>query len=172
VSVMDTDIELDTEDDNEDLQKDRYLTFRLADEEYGLEIRHITEIIGIQKITEVPDLPVFVKGMINLRGTVIPIIDVRARFGASPKEYDNRTCIIVVTLAETFVGLIVDEVSEVVGIPEGIMEPPPRVSRGPNSRFIKGLAKVGESARLVLDVRKLLYDAEPADEVNAAEESA
>ncbi|MBI5816724.1 MAG: purine-binding chemotaxis protein CheW [Nitrospinae bacterium] len=164
---MDNDFDLEIDDDGEDLQKDKYLTFRISGEGYGLEIRHVIEIIGIQKITEVPDMPAYVKGMINLRGTVIPIIDVRARFGLDPKEYDNRTCIVVVTLNETVVGLIVDEVSEVVNILENNMEPPPKVSRGPNSRFIQGLGKVEESVRLILEVKKLLYDEEPAEEALA-----
>ncbi|MBI4667077.1 MAG: purine-binding chemotaxis protein CheW [Nitrospinae bacterium] len=158
---LDSDLgDFDTWDD-EDSQKNRYLTFRVGAEGYGLEIRHVTEIIGIQQITEVPDMPNFVMGMINLRGTVIPIIDVRLRFGLEPREYDGRTCIIVTILNETIVGLIVDEVSEVADIPEDSVEPPPRVSRGANSRFIQGLGKMGNEVKIILDVRKLLYDEDP-----------
>ncbi len=95
----------DEEDD--DTQKDKYLTFRLDVEDYGIEILHVKEIISIQKITDVPDLPDFVKGVINLRGQVIPTIDLRLRFGISPKEYDERTCIIITHMNDIPVGVIV-----------------------------------------------------------------
>jgi purine-binding chemotaxis protein CheW len=146
----------------EDSQKDKFLTFRIGEEGYGMDIRHITEIIGIQKITPVPDMPDYVVGVINLRGTVIPIMNVRRRFGLPIKEYDPRTCIIVINLDEASLGLIVDEVSEVITITEDCLEPPPRVSRGPNSRFIQSLGRVGDEARMILDTRKILYDDEPA----------
>ncbi|MBF0290617.1 MAG: purine-binding chemotaxis protein CheW [Nitrospinae bacterium] len=154
----------------EDSQKDKFLTFRIGEEGYGLDIRHITEIIGIQKITPVPDMPDYVVGVINLRGTVIPIMNVRRRFGLPLKDYDPRTCIIVVNLEETSLGLIVDEVSEVLTITEDCLEPPPRVSRGPNSRFIQGLGKVGNEARMILDTKKILYDGEPARAGSAEQE--
>ena len=90
--------------EEEDTQKDKYLTFHLAGEDYGIEIRYVIEIIGIQKITEVPDMPAFIRGVINLRGKVIPVMDVRARFNIEDRAYDDRTCIIVVNLDETEVG--------------------------------------------------------------------
>lgn len=151
------DIELD-----EDSQKDKFLTFRIGAEGYGMDIRHVTEIIGIQKITRIPDMPDYVVGVINLRGTVVPIVNVRRRFGLPLKDYDTRTCIIVVNLNETSVGLIVDEISEVVTITEDFLDPPPRVSRGANNRFIQNLGKVAGEARIILDTRKILYDDEPA----------
>ncbi len=159
------DIELD-----EDSQKDKFLTFLINGEGYGMDIRHITEIIGIQKITPVPDMPDYVVGVINLRGTVIPIMNVRRRFGLPVKDYDPRTCIIVVNLNETSVGLIVDQVSEVLTMPEDCLEPPPRVSRGPNSRFIQGLGRVGDEARIILDAKKILYDDDPARAGSAGQE--
>lgn len=164
------DDETDDLEMEEDSQKDKFLTFRIGEEGYGLDIRHITEIIGIQKITPVPDMPDYVVGVINLRGNVIPIMNVRRRFGLPLKEYDPRTCIIVVNLEETSLGLIVDEVSEVLTITEDCLEPPPRVSRGPNSRFIQGLGKVGDEARMILDTRKILYDGELARAGSAAQE--
>lgn len=164
------DDEVDDLEVEEDSQKDKFLTFRIGEEGYGLDIRHITEIIGIQKITPVPDMPDYVVGVINLRGTVIPIMNVRRRFGLPLKEYDPRTCIIVVNLEETSLGLIVDEVSEVLTITEDCLEPPPRVSRGPNSRFIQGLGKVGNEARMILDTRKILYDGELARTGSAEQE--
>ena len=97
-------IELDDDlyDDDEDTQKDKYLTFHLAGEDYGIEIAFVTEIIGIQKITDVPDMPEFIKGVINLRGKVIPVMDVRIKFNLEARDYDERTCIIVVDINISF----------------------------------------------------------------------
>ncbi len=142
----------------EDTQKGKYLTFHLADEDYGIEIRYVTEIIGIQKITEVPDMPAFVKGVINLRGKVIPVMDVRTRFMMPPREYNDRTCIVVVNVNGTAVGLVVDEVSEVADIPDHQIEPPPRSSRAASSRYIQGMGKMGQEVKILLDVNCLLYD--------------
>lgn len=144
--------------EDEDTQKGKFLTFHLADEDYGIEIRYVTEIIGIQKITEVPDMPEFVKGVINLRGKVIPVMDVRMRFLLPPREYNDRTCIIVVNVNGTAVGLVVDEVSEVADIPEDQIEPPPRASRTSSSRYIQGMGKIGQDVKILLDVNHLLYD--------------
>jgi len=146
--------------DNEDTQKDKYLTFHLAGEDYGIEIRFVIEIIGIQKITEVPDMPDFIRGVINLRGKVIPVMDVRARFRMQAREYDDRTCIIVVNIEGTEVGLVVDEVSEVADIPTKNVEPPPRTGKSTGSRYIQGMGKIGEDVKILLDVQKLLFDEE------------
>jgi purine-binding chemotaxis protein CheW len=148
------------DEDDEDAQKDKYLTFHLASEEYGVEIRYVTEIIGIQKITEVPDMPEFVKGVINLRGKIIPVLDVRIRFKLEACEYNDRTCIIVVDIDDMAVGLVVDEVSEVANIPEEQVEPPPKTGKNKSSRFIKGMGKMGDEVKIILDVSKLLYDDE------------
>lgn len=101
----------------------KYLTFSLGDEECGINIRNITEIIGLQKITEMPDAPPYVRGVINLRGKVIPILDMRLRFGVDEREYDDRTCIIVVMVDNISVGLIVDTVAEVLDIEHGNIDP-------------------------------------------------
>jgi purine-binding chemotaxis protein CheW len=145
--------------DEEDTQKGKFLTFHLAKEDYGIEIRHVTEIIGIQKITEVPDMPDYVRGVINLRGKVIPVMDVRTRFRMPPREYDERTCIVVVNVEEKAVGLVVDQVNEVADIPEGQIEPPPSTRQGSGSRYIQGMGKIGEEVKILLDVGTLLYDA-------------
>jgi len=144
--------------ENEDTQKDKYLTFHLAGEDYGIEIRYVIEIIGIQKITEVPDMPVFIRGVINLRGKVIPVMDVRARFGIKARAYDDRTCIIVVNIENTEVGLVVDEVSEVSDIPAKNVEPPPRTGKSNGSRCIQGMGKIGAEVKILLDVKELLFD--------------
>ena len=143
----------------EDTQKGRFLTFRLANEDYGFEIRYVTEIIGIQKITEVPDMPGFVKGVINLRGKVIPVMDVRVRFSLPEREYDERTCIVVVNVEEKTVGLVVDKVNEVASIPDNQIEPPPRAGRDTCS-YIQGIGKIGDEVKILLDVKRLLYEEE------------
>ena len=159
--------EFDGIQEEEDTQEGKYLTFRIAKEEYGIEIRYVTEIIGIQRITDLPDTPEFVKGVINLRGKVVPVIDVRLRFGMSERDYDERTCIIVVNINSTAVGLIVDSVSEVLDIPEQDVEQPPKVNKGGSSRYIQGLGKVGESVKILLDTRRLLF----ADELEQLKEA-
>ena len=148
------------EEDNEDTQKDKYLTFLLDGEVYGLEIRHVTEVVGLQKITHVPDMPDFIQGVINLRGQVIPVMDVRRRFQMEPREYDDRTCVVVVNVQGASLGLVVDEVQEVLDLPESQTQPPPRVSRQMSSQFVQGLGKVGEDVKILLDVNRMLYEGE------------
>jgi len=150
----------DTMLDNEDTQKDKYLTFHLAGEDYGIEIRYVIEIIGIQNITDVPDMPAFIRGVINLRGKVIPVMDVRARFELPDKEYDDRTCIIVVNIDGTEVGLVVDEVSEVADIPAANVEPPPKTGKSAGGQYIQGMGKIGKAVKILLDVHKLLFSDE------------
>jgi purine-binding chemotaxis protein CheW len=157
---MDTISEDYLDEDDEDTQKDRYFTFRVGNEEYGIGIINVIEVIGMQKITEVPDMPDFVKGVINLRGQVIPIMDVRTRFQMEARDYDDRTCIVVVNIRDTAIGLVVDKVSDVIDIPETNIDPPPRVSRKPSSRFINGMGKIDDEVKILLDVQKLLYDDE------------
>ena len=144
--------------EDEDTQKDRYLTFHLGKEDYGIGIEHIIEIVGIQRITEVPDMPAFIKGVINLRGQVIPVMDVRLRFSMAPREYDDRTCVIVVRVNENSVGLIVDTVSEVRDISPDNIAAPPRNAGDCNNRYILGLGKVGDEVKILLDVNKLLFE--------------
>src|SRR5690554_6663806 len=107
---------LDFEEILEDTLHGKYLTFAIGNEAYGIEIRFVTEIIGLQPITEVPEVPKYVKGIINLRGKIIPVIDVRLKFRKEPIPYDDRTCIVVIALDTLVVGLIVDNVAEVVSI--------------------------------------------------------
>jgi purine-binding chemotaxis protein CheW len=144
--------------DDEDTLKGRYLTFSLGKEFYGLEIRYVTEIIGIQSITELPDRSEYIQGIINLRGKIIPVMDVRLRFKKEFVEYNERTCIIVININEVTGGLIVDSVSEVLSIDEkNIVEPPMLNNQGQNS-FIQSIGKVGNDVKLLLDCEKLLSD--------------
>ena len=147
-------------EEDEDAMKDRYLTFRVGDEVFGIDIMYVTEIVGMQKITEVPDMPDFVRGVVNLRGQVIPVIDIRARFSMETREYDDRTCIIVVNFDEKSIGIIVDMVNEVLDIPSENISAPPNVGTSEKSRYINGMGRVNESVKILLDVQKLLTETE------------
>jgi purine-binding chemotaxis protein CheW len=150
---------------------EKYLTFALGNEEFGINIRDVTEIIGIQKITVMPDVADYIKGVINLRGKVIPVIDMRLRFGLSERDYDERTCIVVVNLDSTSVGLIVDTVSEVLDIEEKNIDPPPRVASGGTSReFIEGLGRVEEEVKILLDIKRVLFDRAISEAVQQAQQ--
>lgn len=143
--------------EQEDTQKDKFLTFSLGNEFFGIEIRYVTEIVGMQPITEVPELPEYIRGIINLRGKIIPVMDARLRFKKPFREYNDRTCTIVLDIKDVSIGIIVDSVSEVVTIPETEIVAPPDFSKGGN-RYIKGIGKVGSEVKLLLDCEKLLND--------------
>lgn len=145
---------------SEDMQTGRYLTFSIGDVMFGIEMHYITEIIGMQKITELPDMPDFMKGIINLRGKIIPVLDVRLLFGKEVREFDDRTCVIVIDIAGVPIGLIVDRVSEVVTISAGEVSEVPKANKGQNSRFVKNIGKTENGVVLILDCEKLLNDEE------------
>jgi purine-binding chemotaxis protein CheW len=155
-SVLEDNLEIQ----NEDTQKGRFLTFTLGKEDYGIEIKYVTEIIGIQPITQIPELPDYLKGIINLRGKIIPVMDVRLRFGKEPLAYTDRTCIIVIDINETSIGLIVDTVSEVVSIEDENIMSPPNAKTGFNNRYVKGIGKLGNEVKLLLDCGKILREDE------------
>ncbi len=144
-------------DDEDVSNENKYLLSRLGEEVYGINIADVTEIIEMQKITEVPDMPEYVKGVINLRGKVIPIIDLRLKFGMEEREHDNRTCIIIVTAEARTLGFIVDTVTEVIDIPEKEIAPPPKFKdTSEKEQFISGLGKVGDQVRILLDVQRIV----------------
>jgi|LGVF01.2.fsa_nt_gb purine-binding chemotaxis protein CheW len=140
----------------EDTQHGRFLTFALGNEVYGIEIKYVTEIIGMQSITKVPEVPSYIKGIINLRGKIIPVLDVRIQFGKEPIEYNDRTCIVVIDIDDVSVGLIVDTVEEVLTIDDDTIAPPPNNKTGIENRFMKGIGKVGGKVQLLLDCERLL----------------
>lgn len=142
----------------EDTQKDRYLTFSIGREYYGIEIKYVTEIIGLQVITEIPQQADFVKGIINLRGKIIPVIDVRLRFKKESIAYNDRTCIIVIDVSDSFIGLIVDTVAEVLSIPEQDIALPQEIDINHQNKYIKGIGKVGEDVKLLVDCAKIIQD--------------
>jgi purine-binding chemotaxis protein CheW len=143
----------------------KYLTFTLADEEYGIGIRKIKEIIGMMHVRSVPKTPPFVKGVINLRGKVIPVIDLRVRFGMPVSSHTDRTCIVVVEIEGSegnvvTTGIIVDSVSEVLNIKADAIEDTPAFGAAVDTRYILGMAKVGESVKLLLDIDRVLNSQE------------
>ena len=147
----------------EDTQKNRFLTFSLDKETYGVEIKYVIEIIGIQTITEIPELPEYIKGIINLRGKIIPVMDVRLRFKKDPLEYNDRTCVIIVDMNEILIGLIVDKVAEVVRIAEEDIIEPPKINKEIKNRYIKNIGRIGDNVKLLLDCEKLLTEDELED---------
>ncbi len=138
----------------------KYLTFALASEEYGLEILKVREIIGYMDITAVPQTPDHVKGVINLRGQVIPVVDLRAKFGMDTTEVTEQTCIIVVEIAQNDrkfnTGIVVDHVQEVLDIAADSIEPAPQFGSRVNTDFILGMGKIGDSVKILLDIDKVL----------------
>ncbi len=142
----------------------KYLTFALGKEEYGLEILKVREIIGWMDITALPRTPPYVKGVVNLRGQVIVVIDLRAKFAMEPAGKTDQTCIIVVEIAHAgrklSTGIIVDRVSEVVEIPGGSIEDPPSLGTAVAADFILGMGKVGNAVKILLDIDKVLSASE------------
>lgn len=142
----------------------KYLTFGLASEQYGLEILKVQEIIGIMNVTRIPGSPQFVRGVINLRGKVIPVVDLRLTFGIEGKEDTERTCIIVTQVSRTShtvtMGIIVDDVSEVMDIIGDQIEPTPEFGSSVDTGFILAMAKVGEKVLTLLDIDRVLSSEE------------
>ncbi|MBW1915910.1 MAG: purine-binding chemotaxis protein CheW [Deltaproteobacteria bacterium] len=150
----------------------KYLTFSLAEEEYGIGILKIKEIIGMMPITTVPQTPEFVKGVINLRGKVIPVVDLRLRFGMEAIDYTERTCIIVVEIEGesdvVLIGIVVDAVSEVLNIKGEDVENTPTFGTKLNTDYILGMAKMEGGVKILLDIDRVLS----ADEVAILEKAA
>ena len=159
--MYDEEIDDEFDEDEEDTLKDRYLTFKVKNEDYGIEIVRVQEIVGIQDITPVPEMPNYIKGVINLRGNVINVVDIRLRFGMVEKEYDERTCIIIIQVEDVELGVIVDNVNEVCVIPEEDIKKSSKLgSKNSKGSFIKGLGKLDDKIKMILDVEKLLSEEE------------
>lgn len=142
--------------EDEDTTKDQYLTFEIDNEDYGIEIANIKEIISICPITKVPHTPNYVKGIINLRGDIIIVIDVRKRFSKEERPYDELTCIVVIEYLQYSLGLIVDNVKEVMFIDESNVIPPPNAKLSYNNQFIKNIGRIDEKVKLLLDLDRFL----------------
>ncbi len=149
--------ELDLVFNDENDINDMYLTFGLGNEEYGISINYVTEIVGMQRVMEVPDVPVFIKGVINLRGKVIPVMDVRRRFNMTEEPYTERTVIIVLDSNGVLIGLIVDNVSEVMEIPKNQIDQPPQFGANrDNAGVILGLGKQDDKVAILLNIEHLI----------------
>jgi purine-binding chemotaxis protein CheW len=138
----------------------KYLTFKLAEEEYGLEILKVQEIIQMQAVTHVPRTPDYVRGVINLRGKVIPVVDLRRKFGIDSVKDTEKTCIIVVQIAhkegKVVMGIIIDEVKEVLDIRAENIEETPSFGSSIDTQFIMGMGKIGQSVKILLDIDKVM----------------
>ncbi len=142
----------------EDTQHGRFLTFAVGEEVYGIGIGMVTEIVGLQPITTMPEMPDYLMGIINLRGKIIPVMDMRRRFHKEPLAYNDRTCIIVLDIRYVSVGLIVDHVNEVASINDEDIAPPPDYLGGIENKFISGIGKTGGEVKLLLDTEKLMQN--------------
>lgn len=144
---------------NEQIKTDSYLTFRLGDEEYAAHVSKVLNILEMTKITKVPKAPEYMKGVINLRGMVLPVIDTRIKFGMPETEYTDKTCVVVMDLdlngELVHVGTLVDEVVAVLEIEEGQIGPPPSIGNTYQSDFISGVARVEENFIMILDMIKI-----------------
>ena len=141
----------------------KYLTFHLNKEEFGIQVLKVREIMGVQDITVVPQTPDFIRGVINLRGKVIPVVDLRLKFGLPEKEYTQRTCIIVVQVEAgglpVLMGIIVDGVSEVLTLAAGDIEDTPDFGQGVTTPYLLGMAKVKGNVKILLDIGQVLAEA-------------
>lgn len=151
---------LEEEEEDVDTQHGRYMTFKIDGEYYGIAITYVSEIIGIQQITELPETPEYIKGLINLRGKIVPILDVRLRFEKPEAEYDDRTCVIVINVGEDTVGLVVDTIADVVSIEDENILEPPSVRNSAANHYICGYGKIGDEVKLIIDPAKLIYEQE------------
>ena len=151
--------------DNGDTQKGKYMIFKSGNEYFGLEIQYVQQIIQYQTVTKIPETEDYIRGLINLRGRIIPVVDVRLRFCQGPCEYNDKTCILVINVKSTTVGLIVEQIAEVAEIKEENILPPPTIGRADRAhhKYVYGIGKVGNTVKLLLDPEKLLYDDEPVD---------
>lgn len=143
-------------------KKKQFMTFLCCDEIYGISLDNVNEIIGLQQYTSIPETEDYIMGLINLRGKVIPVIDVRIRFGKEPLPYNDRTSVIVIQVKETVIGLIVDGIEGVADIKEDEIMPPPSVSdlKMQSRKYVFGIGRVGSEVKLLLDPEKLIRDSE------------
>ncbi len=133
-----------------------YLTFRLGDEEYGIDILKVQEIRGYENPTRIANAPHFLKGVVNLRGTIVPIVDLRMRFGCSQAEYNSFTVSIILHIGQRTIGVVVDSVSDVMEIPAESLRPAPDMSSAIDAAYIRGLAQVGDRMVILLDIESML----------------
>ncbi|WP_119157939.1 chemotaxis protein CheW [Caldimonas tepidiphila] len=137
-----------------------YLTFRLGNEEYGIDILKVQEIRGYEQPTRIAHAPEFIKGVVNLRGTIAPIVDLRLRFGCSSVEYNGLTVSVILNVHHRVVGMVVDSVSDVMELPADAIKPPPNIRSTIDAAFVTGLGQVGERMVILLDIERLIASPE------------
>lgn len=152
----------------EDAQRGKFMTFQTGKEFFGISISYVNEIIAMQPITKIPEVEDYIKGLINLRGKIIPVIDVRVRFRMEPLEYTDRTCIIVINVKSTVIGLIVEKIAEVDTIQDDDIVPPPALGKKEKeqNKYVYGLARTGDTVKLLLDPERLIKE----EDIQAIEE--
>jgi purine-binding chemotaxis protein CheW len=147
---------IDESIDTEDTQHGKFLSFQIGNETYGIEISYVIEIVSIQPVTFVPQVPEYVKGIINLRGKVVPVIDIRLKFSKPARDYDERTSIIILEVKDIVIGIIIDRVSDVLNISDERLVDAPNLKNSEQSTFVKKIATHGDTAILILDSEKLI----------------
>lgn len=150
--------EIAVEEQVQTVEGGKFLSFFLGKEEYAIEILKVQEIIGLMPITPVPRMPEYIKGVLNLRGKIVPVMNLRTRFGLNEIEYTEETCIIVVQENQYLMGIIVDKVSEVADIEGKQIEEVPAFGTGEQSEYLSGIGKVKEQVKMIVDVEKVLFD--------------
>jgi purine-binding chemotaxis protein CheW len=156
-------MELDREEvftEEEDMQKNRFMVFSLDGENFGIEIRFVDEIIMMQSVAKLPEVPDYIRGVINLRGKIVPVVDMRLKFMKKEAPYTDRTCIVIVTNEDITVGLIVDGVNEVRTIPDEEIAPPPDKRTGAFKRYLMGIAKAQGEILFLMDCNRIFENDE------------
>ena len=151
-------IEEETDEDSQDTMEDLYIIFFIDGREYGIEIRYLIEIIAFQPVTFVPNLPKYVKGVLNLRGKIIPVLDVRTRFGMPSIDYTENTCILILNFNNLSASLIVDGVKEVLRITKDNIEPSPGFEEANVERFVDSIGKSGDTLKILINVEKFIHE--------------
>lgn len=152
---MDNTLEFSSEA-NEETLRNRYLTYQVGNEMFGIQIRYVIEIVGLQQITEMPEMPEYIRGIMNLRGKIIPVMDIRLRFGMPWREYDDRTCIIVINMDDVSVGLVIDSVSDVLTISDNEIMNKPEMSTKSECDYISRIGRKDNQVILLIDCEALL----------------
>lgn len=158
--VEEADLDLLDVDEDDESQENKYLTFKIDTEVYGINVLDVVEILRMIGITPIPESLPYIRGIINLRGKIIPVMDVRLRFGLEEKQADDRTCIIVVNMKGVDIGLVVDAVAEVIEIPAEQIDSMPSVHQSGHQKFIRGIGKVDDSVKILLELEKMVNEEE------------
>ena len=148
--------QMDRLEGNDGTLDGRFLTFQVGKETFGIEIRYVVEIVGLQPVTEMPEMPEYIIGIIDLRGKIVPVMDVRLRFKMSAKDYDDRTSIIIIEMNGTTIGLVIDNVAEVVRIDDDQILKMPEMGSEDNCGYVKNIGRIDDQIVLLIDSDKLL----------------